>query len=83
MTDKYLIFDTHTEAFQRAEAEGIKRNMPYYHGGVARFLTLPAKTADGKWALQVLNYDLTEQEEEASVPHVTFPPYPSEEDGDE
>jgi hypothetical protein len=72
MTDKYLIFDTHTEAFQRAEAEGIKRNMPYYHGGVARFLTLPAQTADGKWALDVSGYDLTEDEAEAVVEDISL-----------
>jgi hypothetical protein len=64
----YLIYKTKQDAIERAEQEGIARNLPYYTGkGTSRYLTYPTPTADGKWALNVSGYDLTEDEAEAVV----------------
>jgi hypothetical protein len=64
----YLIYNTKAEAIDRAEQEGIARNLPYHTGkGTSRYLTYPSPTADGKWALDVSGYDLTEDEAEAVV----------------
>jgi hypothetical protein len=64
----YLIYNTKAEATDRAEQEGIARNLPYHTGkGTSRYLTYPTPTADGKWALAVWGYDLTEDEVEAVV----------------
>jgi hypothetical protein len=64
----YLIYNTKAAAIQRAEQEGIARNLPYHTGkGTSRYLTYPQPTADGKWALDVSGYNLTEDEVEAVV----------------
>ena len=64
----YLIYTTKQEAIARAEQEGIARNLPYHTGkGTSRYLTYPTPTADGKWALDVSGYDLTDDEVEAVV----------------
>jgi hypothetical protein len=64
----YLIYTTKQEAIDRAEQEGIARNLPYHTGkGTSRYLTYPTPTAGGKWALDVSGYDLTEDEVEAVV----------------
>jgi hypothetical protein len=64
----YLIYNTKQDAIDRAEQEGIARNLPYHTGkGTSRYLTYPSPTADGKWALDVSGYDLTEDEAEAVV----------------
>jgi hypothetical protein len=64
----YLIYTTKQEAIDRAEQEGIARNLPYHTGkGTSRYLTYPTPTAGGKWALDVSGYDLTEDEAEAVV----------------
>jgi hypothetical protein len=64
----YLIYTTKAEAIDRAEQEGIARNLPYHTGkGTSRYLTYPSPTAGGKWALDVSGYDLTDDEVEAVV----------------
>jgi len=64
----YLIYTAKQEAIDRAESEGIARNLPYHTGkGTSRYLTYPSPTADGKWALDVSGYDLTDDEVEAVV----------------
>jgi hypothetical protein len=64
----YLIYNTKQEAIDRAEQEGIARNLPYHTGkGTSRYLTYPTPTVGGKWALDVSGYDLSEDEAEAVV----------------
>ena len=72
----YLIYTTESAAQFRAEAEGQAQNLPYYRNpqtGVTRYLSTPQETADGKWALEVSGYGLTEDEEEKVVESVEWP----------
>ena len=72
----YLIFPTESAAWSRAEAEGQARNLPYWRAlqtGDTRYLSSPRETADGKWALEVSGYDLTEDELEKVVASVEWP----------
>ena len=72
----YLIYTTESAALTRAEQEGQAQNLPYYRNpqtGVTRYLSTPQETADGKWALEVSGYDLTEDEEEKVVDSVEWP----------
>ena len=72
----YLIFNTQSAAQARAEAEGQAQNLPYYRNpqaGVTRYLSSPRETADGKWALEVSGYDLTEDEDAKAVDSVEWP----------
>ena len=71
----YLIFTTFEAAQSRAEAEGQAQNLPYYRNpqlGVTRYLSTPQETAEGKWALEVSAYQLTEDEEEKVVESVEW-----------
>ena len=72
----YLIYTTFEAAQSRAEAEGQAQNLPYYRNpqtGVTRYLSTPRETADGKWALEVSGYELSEDEEEKVVESVEWP----------
>jgi hypothetical protein len=75
----YLIFASEEAALERADEEGKQRNFPYWTtGGTTRWVTKPAPTADGMWALDVSEYDLDESEETATVD--TYTPLEVEED---
>lgn len=64
----YLIYTTESAAWARADTEGQHRNLPYHRGaGTTRYVTAPQPTAQGKWALDVSGYDLTEDEQAATV----------------
>ena len=70
----YLIHNTAKAAWSRADAEGAARNLPYHTGtGITRYVTSPRETADGQWALEVSNYDLTEAEQAQTVESVEWP----------
>ena len=70
----YLVYDTESDAFARADTEGARRGYSYHKvGSGTRYYTSPKVTADSKYALQVNNYELTTEEESAIVTSVTFP----------
>jgi len=71
----YLVYDTEADAIARADIEGARRGYAYHStsDGVSRFHTYPQLTADGKYALVVTEYDLTEEEQNAVTTSVTFP----------
>tara|TARA_E500000305_G_C3852880_1_gene156981 strand:- start:67 stop:309 length:243 start_codon:yes stop_codon:yes gene_type:complete len=74
-TINYLIYDTEADAIARADIEGARRGYAYHNtpDGVSRYHTYPQKTADEKYALDVTEYDLTEDEQAAITTSVTFP----------
>ena len=73
-TTKYLVYDNEADAIARADTEGARRNYSYHiDGGVTRYHTYPRVTTDGKYALNVTRYELTENETSATVTSVTFP----------
>ena len=62
----YLIYETEIEAIARADEEGKRLNYSYWtEGKGTRWSTAPVPTADGKWALDVRDYDLDDYEENA------------------
>ena len=64
----YLIYDTEEEAYARADIEGQRIGYSYWTKGKGtRWATAPEPTAEGKYALNVTTYDLTEEEESATV----------------
>lgn len=67
----YLIFNTEEEALVVADQEGQHRNFPYWNPndiGKTRTLNSPTKTAEGKFALDVSNYQsLTSEQSSATV----------------
>ena len=75
----YLIFTTESAAYDRAEAEGIAQNLPYYRdGGKTRYVSLPSPCVGG-WALEVTGYQLSEAEQAEVVTEVEWPEEPAEE----
>ena len=56
----YLIFNNEADAIARADLEGQRISLPYHaDGGVTRYATYPVETSDGKWALDVTDYQLS------------------------
>jgi hypothetical protein len=73
----YLIYDNEEDANARADEEGKRIGLSHWIHGVGSRRVLSAQaTAEGKWALNVTVYDLTEEEESATVN--SFNPAPSE-----
>lgn len=74
-TINYLIYDTKDDAIARADIEGARRGYAYHNtpDGVSRYHTYPQETTDGKYALDVTEYDLTEDEQATITISVTFP----------
>ena len=71
----YLVYDTEADAIAKADAEGARRGYAYHNSpdGVSRYHTYPQETADNKYALDVTEYQLTDDETAAIVTDVTFP----------
>ncbi len=70
----YLIYTNLDDALEKAETEGSRRNYSYYKvGRGTRYKTSPEETADGNYALDVTEYELTEDEKSAITNSVTFP----------
>ena len=64
----YLIYDNEEDANARADEEGKRIGLSHWiHGVGSRRVLSPQPTAEGKWALNVTVYDLTEEEEESTV----------------
>ncbi len=75
----YLIYETEQGAIDRADEEGKYLNFSYWtEGKGTRWLTAPVPTADGKWALDVSSYKLSELE--SSSTEDTFTPLEEEEE---
>lgn len=72
---KYLIYETLEDALVKADEEGKRRGYAYFTqtNGVTRYHTYPDITSDNKYALDVTEYELTEDEEAAITTSVTFP----------
>ena len=69
----YLIYTTEEAACDRADEEGKYQGFSYWtEGKGTRWLTKPVPTADGKWALDVSEYELDDIEE-ASVEDTYLP----------
>ena len=70
----HLIYETEQEAIDRADECGKLQNYSHWKtGNGTRWTTAPAITVDGKWALDVACYQLSEEEELAVTEEVTFP----------
>jgi len=70
----YLIYETEEAAIERADEEGKYHNFSYWiEGKGTRWLTQPVPTADGKWALDVSEYDLDDLEELSVVDSYLIP----------
>ena len=75
----YLIYDNEEDANARADEEGKRIGLSHWIHGVGSRRVLSAQpTAEGKWALNVTVYDLTEEEESSTVN--SFNPVPSEDE---
>ena len=75
----YLIYTTEEDACERADEEGKAIGYTYWtEGKGTRWLTKPVPTADGKWALDVSEYELDDLEE-SSVESSYLPVEVSEE----
>jgi len=74
-TINYLLYETKEEALTKANDEGFRLGYPYFTepNGVTRYPTYPKQTANGKYALNVTEYELTEDEQAATTTSVTFP----------
>ena len=58
----HLIYETEQEAIDRADECGKLQNYSHWKtGNGTRWTTAPAITADGKWALDVACYQLSEE----------------------
>ena len=69
----YLIYTNEEAACERADEEGKAIGYTYWTKGKGtRWLTKPVPTADGKWALDVSEYELDDIEE-ASVEDTYLP----------
>ena len=70
----YLLYPTEQDALERADEEGKYQGFSYWtEGRGTRWLTKPVPTADGKWALDVSEYELDEVEEATVVDSYLIP----------
>ena len=75
----YLIYTNEEDAYARADIEGQRIGYSYWTKGIGtRWSTTPIPTAEGKYVLNVTTYDLTDEEEAATVS--SFNPVPSEDE---
>ena len=74
----YLIYTTEQDAWDRSETEGIERGLAYHvKREGTRYVTSPKLTDTNEYALDVSSFNLTEEEESATVDSYT--PKPEEE----
>ena len=74
----YLIYASKEAAIERADEEGKEIGYSYWVNGIGtRWLTYPAETADGTWALDVTDYDLSDEEKASTVNSYTPLPDPN------
>ena len=76
---QYLIYKTKEDANARADQEGQLLKFAHWtQGRGTRWLTAPAPTAEGNYALDVTNYELSDVEKTETVP--SYKPLPSEDE---
>tara|TARA_R100000805_G_C3564923_1_gene72630 strand:- start:72 stop:305 length:234 start_codon:yes stop_codon:yes gene_type:complete len=74
----YLIYDNEEDANARADIEGQRVGHSHWtEGKGTRWVTAPVLTVNGKYALNVTTYDLTEEEKSNTVN--SYNPAPIEE----
>jgi hypothetical protein len=60
VTPVYLVYTTYQEANDRSDLEGQRMNYSYWSNtGSTRQHTSPFETSNGKWALNVAEYQLS------------------------
>ena len=70
----YLLYANEQDAWDRSEQEGIEIGLAHHtKGRGSRYVTAPAETVDGQWALPVDGYELDEGELATVVDAVQFP----------
>lgn len=70
----YLIYETEQDALERADEEGKYQGFSYWtEGKGTRWLNRAVPTADGKWALDVSEYELDDIEEASVVDSYLIP----------
>lgn len=75
----FLIFDSLEDALSRADEEGAKIGLYYHrHGSGTRYVSYPIETIEGNYALDVIGYDLAEDEAEFVVDSFTPQDYEDE-----
>ena len=75
----YLIYTTEEDANARADQEGALLKFSYWtQGKGTRWLTAPQPTAEGNYALDVTNYELSDVEKTETVP--SYNPVPPDEE---
>lgn len=78
----YIVFENKEDALNVADQEGQHRNLPHWNPndiGNSRTITTAEETADGKWALNVTEYEsLTEEQDALKVESVSLLPEESE-----
>tara|TARA_R100001082_G_C4286008_1_gene126041 strand:- start:404 stop:610 length:207 start_codon:yes stop_codon:yes gene_type:complete len=64
----WLVYETYSEAVDRANTEGQRRNYGHWSGaGSTKWHTAPEVTSDNKWALKVTDYELSTEEQSQTV----------------
>ena len=73
----YLIYTTDEDANARADQEGVLLKFAHWtQGNGTRWLTAPQPTAEGSYALDVTNYELSDAEKTETVS--SYNPVPEE-----
>ena len=66
----YLLFQTYSEAIDRADAEGQRRNYAFWSKiGSTKWHTAPQETENG-WALKVTEYELSTEEQSQTIENI-------------
>lgn len=64
----FLTYSTEEEALNRSEQEGVRLGLAFHkHGTGSRYATFPVETINGKFALSVDGFLLTDDEAESAV----------------
>lgn len=64
----YLIYDNEQDAWDRSEQQGAVIGLRYSIDGTGtRWVTVPVETTNGKFALDVRDFTLTESEQSSTV----------------
>ena len=73
-TTNYLVYEREIDAIARADLEGHRRGYAYHNGGSGtRYHTFPIATSDGRYALLVNEYELTEDEKSQISTTIALP----------